>query len=404
MSKRICIVGGSITGCTTAIAAQRRGTAPTVFEKSNGRLEERGAGLGIPSAVAVALRDQGYIEDGFPHVSIRALVHSSVSQGDARDGGVAGSVPTFLEAIRWGHLFDHLRSLVPDEHYRAGVAVVDAQNEGNGVAVTLSDGSIERYDVAVFADGFRSRGRTIVCPENEPRYEGYFIWRGTLPETQIADSSRFGETLQRVGYPGGHFFAYLVPSPNGSTLVGERELNWGMFLPLSADALKDCLLDRRGEQHELSLPPGAMREEIETAFKRNAKSLLPDYFADVVARSVDTFGQGIVSTIPDTYRRGRICLAGDAGAVVPPFTTSGVYKGMKNGAELIAALADEGNLESALDAWDLEQQTAGYGLKRLSDVMAERLITNVPDFSAMTQDDLVEWWSVIQVTLQETLG
>ena len=105
MSKRICIVGGSITGCTTAIAAQRRGTAPTVFEKSNGRLEERGAGLGIPSAVAVALRDQGYIEDGFPHVSIRALVHSSVSQGDARDGGVAGSVPTFLEAPPLNEIF-----------------------------------------------------------------------------------------------------------------------------------------------------------------------------------------------------------------------------------------------------------------------------------------------------------
>ena len=159
MSKRICIVGGSITGCTTAIAALRNGMRPQIFEKSSSVLKDRGAGLGIPSAVAVALRDQGFIYDGFPHVSIRALAHSGVSDSDTRYGSSAGSIPTFLEGIRWGHLFDHLRSLVPDESYTSGIAVTDAQTEGDRVKVTFDDGASEYYDVAVFADGYRSIGR-----------------------------------------------------------------------------------------------------------------------------------------------------------------------------------------------------------------------------------------------------
>ncbi len=377
---------------------------PTVFERSGSVLKDRGAGLGIPTAVAVALRDQGFIDDGFPHVSIRALTHSSVSGKDAHYGGMAGSVPTFLEAIRWGHLFDHLRSLVPDDDYKTGRAVADAQNEGDEVKVTLDDGSVEYYDIAVFADGYHSLGRSIVCPTHQPRYQGYFIWRGTLPEQELGDSSLFDETLQRVGFPGGHFFAYLLPNESGSTTVGDRDLNWGVFLPLTADELADHLLDREGIQHELSLPPGRMRVEIEKKLKQKVKPLLPGYYADIVARSRNTFGQGIVATIPDVYRRGRICLAGDAGSLVPPFTTSGVFKGMKNGVELITALASERDIDSALGAWEEEQQKAGEGLKHLSDVMTDKLIASVPDFSTLSEADLIEWWSAIQLTLEETMG
>ena len=400
---RIGIVGGSITGCAAAVSALRSGMEPQVFEKSSSVLRDRGAGLGIPSAVALALRDQGFIYEGFPHVSIRSLAHSSASTRDPRFGISAGVVPTFLEGIRWGHLFSHLRSLIPDENYHSGKAVIDAQNEGQAVKIKFDDGLCEKYDVVVFADGYRSIGRDIVCPSHQPVYQGYFIWRGMLPERDVGDTAPFEETLQRIGFPHGHFFSYLLPNEAGSSEVGERELNWGMFLPLTEEELEDYLLDREGEQHELSLPPGSMRDELEEKLRQSARSLLPGYFADIVTRSENTFGQGIVATIPDAYHLGRICLAGDAGAVVPPFTTSGVFKGIKNAAELIAALAADGDLIHALDAWGAEQKRAGGGLKRLSDVMAERLITGVPDFSAMSQDDLTEWWSTIQVTLEEVM-
>lgn len=401
---RICIVGGSITGCTAAISALKKGIQPQIYEKSSSVLKERGAGLGLPSQVALSLRDQDFLYDGFPHVSIRSIAHSSISESDARLGGSAGAVPTYLEGVRWGHLFERLRSLVPNENYQSGIAVTHAQNAGDSVKVTFETGHVDHYDAVVFADGYKSIGRSIVSPEHQPEYQGYFIWRGTLPERDTDDAGLFDGTLQRIGFPLGHFFSYLLPSESGSISVGDREVNWGMYLPLTAKKLNEYLVDRNGSQRDLSLPPGSMRDDLERELKKNARTLLPDYFADLVMRSENTFGQGIVAAIPNTYHKGRICLAGDAGAVVPPFTTSGVFKGMKNAAELVAALTSGGDLNRALDEWDAEQQKAGDGLKRLSEVMSMKLITDVPDFSEMSQSGLITWWSEIQSTLEETMA
>ena len=401
---RICIVGGSITGCTAAISALRAGMQPQVFEKSSRALKDRGAGLGIPTGVAVALRDQGFIYEGFPHVSIRSLAHSSVSSKDAYLGGHAGTVPTLLEGIRWGHLFDHLRSLVPSENYHSGTAVTNAENEGDAVRVAFDNGQVDRYDIVIFSDGYRSIGRDIVSPDDRTEYQGYFIWRGTVQESDMGDAARYEETLQRIGFANGHFFSYLLPSESGSSEVGERELNWGMFLPVPKSELAAYLVDRDGVQRELSRPPGSMRDDLEQTLKDKAKKLLPKYYAELVRRSIHTFGQGIVATVPASYRKGRICLAGDAGAVVPPFTTSGVFKGMKNAVELVTAVARGDDLETSLDRWEADQQKAGVGLKKLSSLMEAKLITSVPDFAEMSQDDLTEWWSDIQSTLEEVMG
>ncbi len=71
----IGIVGGSITGCTAAIAATRVGMRATVFERSPAELLDRGAGLGIPTATCIALRDRDFIDGTLPHVSVRSLEH-----------------------------------------------------------------------------------------------------------------------------------------------------------------------------------------------------------------------------------------------------------------------------------------------------------------------------------------
>lgn len=90
--------------------------------------------------------------------------------------------------------------------------------------------------------------------------------------------------------------------------------------------------------------------------------------------------------------------------IVPPFTTSGVFKAMRNAAELVLAIQAAENIESALNQWDKAQQRTGDGLQRLSALMEERLISNVPDFSRFSQDDLDVWWSEIQRTLEEIMS
>ena len=155
MSLEIAIVGGSITGCTAAILAERAGHRPMVFERSSQSLKDRGAGLGLPTATAMSLRDQGFIEDGFPHISIRSIEHASRL-------GVAGQIPTWLEGVRWGHLYDKLRSMIPHVHYRQGLTATTAQEENNQVRLTFDDTPDALFDLVIFADGYQSIGRKLV--------------------------------------------------------------------------------------------------------------------------------------------------------------------------------------------------------------------------------------------------
>ena len=400
---KICIAGGSITGCTAAIFAARSGMQPAVFERSTSQLKDRGAGLAVPTATCLALRDQKIIGDAFPHVSIRSLSHTSRADDGRTLGGCAGDVPTYLEALRWGDLYNRLRSLVSDAHYTAGVGIQSVFDAGDSVEVMFDDGTDERFDLAIFADGHLSIGRSLVSPDCEPAYRGYVIWRGTLPEAELGDPTPFEGKLQRVGFPGGHLFAYLLPGVGGVVQPGSRELNWGMFLPVAAQDLDDFFVDRNGHRRELSLPPGSMNEELENHLKKRAAELLPPFFASLIGSCRDTFAQAIMTSLPTKYAKGRLCLAGDAGAVVQPFTTSGVFKGMRNAAELIRELSRSDHLSAALDRWDQRQRVTAEGLARLGTLMETHLIARTPDFSRMNQAGLSLWWSEIQRTLEQVM-
>jgi len=374
-----------------------------VFERSASALKERGVALGVPTATCIALRDQKIIGDDFPHVSIRSLSHASRSDSELPLGGCAGEVPTYLEALRWGDLYNQLRSLVPDANYTAGLGVASVRDSGNFVDVTFEDGSDRRFDLVIFADGFGSQGRSLVSPDCEPRYQGYVIWRGILPENELSDSTPFEGKLQRVGFPNGHMFAYLLPGVGGQVQSGSRELNWGMFLPMAAGELDEFFLDRGGQQRGLSLPPGSMKEEQELRLKQRAAQLLPPFYASVVNASRSTFAQAIMTALPTKYTKGRLCIAGDAGAVVQPFTTSGVFKGMRNAAELIRELNTSDEIYAGLDRWNQRQCHMGEGLARLGSLMEKRLIAETPDFSKMSQSSLSVWWGEIQQTLEQIM-
>ena len=376
---------------------------PSVFERSVSALKDRGAGLGVPTATCMALREQKIIDSDLPHLGIRSLSHASRSDAGLPLGGCAGEVPTYLEALRWGDLYNRLRSLVHDVHYTAGLGVENVIDAGDLVEVTFDDGTEEHFDLAIFADGCRSMGRNLVSPDCEPSYQGYVIWRGTLPEKDLSDAAPFEGKLQRLGFPGGHMFAYLVPGVGGLVQTGSRELNWGMFLPVEVDQLDDFFVDRDGQPRQLSLPPGSMREELELSLKQRAARLLPPFYASLVSASQDTFAQAIMTAIPTQYAKGRLCIAGDAGAVVQPFTTSGVFKAMRNAAELIGELSGSEDIAAALDRWNQKQRRTGKGLAHLGSLMERRLIIETPNFSQMNQDGLSAWWGEIQQTLEQVM-
>ena len=62
---------------------------------------------------------------------------------------------------------------------------------------------------------------------------------------------------------------------------------------------------------------------------------------------------------------------GDAGAVAPPFTGSGVFKGVNNAVDLAEALQANPTVDAALEIWGQTQTVTGQRLAVLGQQMEQ---------------------------------
>ncbi len=77
-----------------------------------------------------------------------------------------------------------------------------------------------------------------------------------------------------------------------------------------------------------------------------------------MSNTQDSYIQVIYTLDLDSYYKERMCLIGDAGIFVPPFTGSGVFKGYNNVKDLVNCLKENSNLKDALEQWsNLQIQT-----------------------------------------------
>jgi 2-polyprenyl-6-methoxyphenol hydroxylase-like FAD-dependent oxidoreductase len=297
--------------------------------------------------------------------------------------------------MHWSDPYRALRRRVPEGSYHDGATVVDARMlDPATVVVRFADGSEQRFDLVIFADGYRSLGRRLLFPDVELEYCGYVAWRGLLDERHLVDSAPLESASGRVIFRGspGHLVAGFVPGPSGSTNQGTRTVNWVAYAAVRSDDLLRFLIDRNGHQHTHSLPPGLMRPEEERRLKAWIQERLPPYYAEILTASQDTFAQPIYRVEPPAYHRGRICLIGDAGALAPPVTGSGVFRGTTNAIELATALQAGDDLDAALAAWDEAQTATGRRFAMWGRQLEQALIWATPDLSTLGPAAVEEWY------------
>ena len=152
------------------------------------------------------------------------------------------------------------------------------------------------------------------------------------------------------------------------------------------------LVDKDGRQHDTSLPPGSMRLEVEAHLKDRLSKHLPPFYASIINASDNTYAQPIFTTDLPSYHQDRICLAGDAGAVVPPFTGSGVFKATNNAIDLAAALQNEPVIDAAISSWSATETASSKRLTALGRQMEQAFVWNAPDLSKMDGEAASAWW------------
>lgn len=388
----IGIVGGSIAGCTAAIELHRAGHQVTVFERSRSELKDRGAGMAAPVDTIKKLIERDLIDADMSYFHISEIPHLSRVEGAETYGRTSWRIPVTMKPFNWGDLYRNLRRRVPDSIYHYGRTVVDIANRNEQTAtITFADGQEADFDLVICADGYRSLGRETVSPEAKLDYRGYVLWRCVLKEDQLATIEPVANHLARMSYDEGHAVFYFVPGANGSIEPGERWLNCAMYVRVPEDELPEFLVGANGRQYKGSIPPGQMRPELEARLKELAREQLPTYFADIMAAADNHFAQAIYIADVSTYHNGRVCLIGDAGAVAPPYTASGVFKGMNNAIDLTEALNSD-SCDVALAQWSETQTALGQRMSALGRQLEQALIWDVPNFGKISEAETQAWW------------
>jgi 2-polyprenyl-6-methoxyphenol hydroxylase-like FAD-dependent oxidoreductase len=399
----IGIVGGSIAGCSAAILMGRAGHNVTVFERSVGVLVGRGGGIGTPSSVVKDLIEKDFLDADFPNWSTSEMPFTIRTAADERLGYTPWAIPLDLRVFHWSALWNNLRKRVPEEIYHQGRRVVSAKPAGaESVILRFDDGDERNFDLVLFADGYNSLGRQLLFPGTELTYRGYLLWRGLLPELEIEDSTPLGKNIPRLAYRDlpGHMVSYFIPDDHGSIEEGKRICNWAAYIPIDKADLQEFMVDRDGIHRSGTMPPGKMRLEEEERLKRLVTDNLPTYYGDIVAKTQNTYVQLIYTVDLSSYYRDRMCLIGDAGMVVQPFTGSGVFKGYHNATDLLEALDTHDTIDEALTDWSRIQVRTGKHLLTLGEQMEKAFIWQPLDFATADSESTAAWWKA-SVTFPE---
>ena len=393
---RVGIVGGSIAGCATAALLHRAGHDVTVFERSGSDLVSRGAGIGTPTAVWQDMMARGLIDGALPSFRADCVRYVTRRSGTGQPrwlGDISGDIQLRPRLVNWAHLYQCLRRGVPDELYRPASAVELIEARPDGTTLHLHRGGSVDFDLVVCADGYRSMGRRLIDPDATLHYRGMVTWRGLLPESDLRADPLDGCDLLRVGYQGGHGVLYYIPGSGKSTEPGKRLLVWGYYLQVPEGDLSSVLVDDQERQQSSSVPFGKVHPQVRAGFESRLAGLLPPVLFELVQQSANSAINALYSVAPRSYARDRVCLVGDAGAVFPPFTGSGVLKAVANATSLADALAGAPAVDDALHRWSQAQlQVAGQVMQMAEDGERSQVF-DMPDLAAMPTAATNDWMS-----------
>ena len=332
MSDRsILVVGGGIGGLATAIALRAdAGHDVTVIEKqADVHSSVYGVGIIQPANAMRALDAIGCAEacmaDGYGATEWGSMY--DVDGGKLRDmtaTRIEGADYPAMNGITRPRLHEILtaRALEVGVVIRYSTAFDTLEPHDDDVTVRYEDGTWERYDLVVGADGVRSRVREHVLDEElRPSYIGQSAFRVNMPRLPEID---------RI---------ILQPGPTG--MAG--------FVPIG-EGLAYFFFNAEYERDQRPKGDGiypALRQHLEgfgwlTGWLRD-EFLQPD--ADIVLRPEESL------IAPAPWHRGRVVLIGDAVHTVTPHLGQGAAQAIEDGIVLAQELQRHPDHEHAFDAY-----------------------------------------------------
>lgn len=224
--------------------------------------------------------------------------------------------------IHRGELIRILQQALPADSMYVNKKCVDFQLQEKRVDVIFEDGSLDRADLVIAADGIHSKFRQQLVPGSLPRYAGYTCWRGVVNNNGRLDEQNAAEFMGRARRFG------IVP-------LKENKLYW--FACMNAASKEPTYRNARSE-------------DVARLFQQ-----FPAPVANLIRETPDDqlLHHDILDIKPlKSFSFDRIVLLGDAAHATTPNMGQGAGQAIEDAIVLANVLAKYNKLEQALHIYD----------------------------------------------------
>lgn len=357
MKRKALVIGGSLGGLFAANWLRAIGWDVRVFERVEDDLASRGAGIGTHEELLAVLRRLALKVDETIGIQVRTRICLDAA------GRVTHELelPQYMSA--WARIYRLLKDAFPPERYRFGATLARLDQDAGGVTAVFTDGSTERGELLVGADGIRSTVRELLAPAVQPTYAGYVAWRGVADEWEFPAGTH-AQLFEKYTFclpEGEMMLCYPVPGRDNDVRRGRRGYNFVWYRPTDAGRgpLPELCTDANGHCHGMAIAPPLIRPEVIAKIKAEARALLAPQVAGIVERT-QPFFQAIFDLESPSLVYGRVALLGDAAFVARPHVGMGVTKAALDAESLARCLsAAQGNLDEGLARYDIERRRFG---------------------------------------------
>lgn len=329
---RIAIIGAGPGGLMCARVLHRAGIPVDVYD-ADAAADARDAGGSLDlhaDTGQIALRIGGLLAEFEAVARFEDQAKRACDQhGNVLSAFAPEDDDTAAPEIDRGQLRALLAASVPGVHWGARLQAVLPQ--GDTHLLTFADGTTVEADVVIGADGAFSRVRPLVT-EAEPRYTGVSF----VDVRYDAASRRHPEIAATTGT--GHLFAR---GDDGRAIIAQRN---------SGDVIRGYVAFTAPEGWGAGIDGGdALRAHLAELYAGWAPELRR-FVTDSDAYVERAFR---VLPAPLTWARTPgVTLLGDAAHVMSPFGGFGANLALLDGAELALALAEEADVDAALDRYE----------------------------------------------------
>jgi 2-polyprenyl-6-methoxyphenol hydroxylase-like FAD-dependent oxidoreductase len=353
--RRAIVIGGSMSGLFAGLMLRSAGWKVDIFEKVEGELSGRGAGIVAQPEILTILRGLGLTacELGVP-VQKRRMFDAA--------GRITLETECPQVMTAWERVYRILRDAFPAAHYHRGRSLRALQQDGDGVTAIFADSAQERGDLLLGADGIRSTIRGLCAPGCDPLYAGYVAWRALIAESAMSPEVH-RDIFPYMAFclpPGEQMLGYPVAGADNDLRPGHLRYNLVWYRPAEEHTgLVSLLTDESGVAHSMSIPPPLIAKASITAMRQAAKRLLAPQFVEAVGLVEQPMLQPIFDLESQALAFGRIAILGDAAFVARPHVGAGVAKAAGDARVLVDALSAEADVPVALRRYEAERLPAG---------------------------------------------